>query len=492
MLKKSVNFIDDKLPCDLTQDQLLKKATQLLTPHIRRQLERQAPSTHRATLRILVLIVISTHFVLARFRSFSEVFGALRRTGLWFIPPINVSNSALFKRFSFFSCEAFIWLIRTLAPLVQKQAETFAKSHPAARLAPFADDVYCMDESVLDQIARKYFVRELPPKGTKELDSNPGRICALFNICSGLIHNVGFYDDPGENEKRHAREIAQELPAGGLLLFDLGYFAFPWFDWLTERFTFFISRMRKRTSYEVLHVFVDNELVRDRVIYLGKWKEKAAYPVRFVELYLEGEWWGYITNVLEPSMLPAHHLFMLYSQRWTIERLFFVLKEVLGLNRLRLCHLQGVKWQIWATVFGFQVAQSLRLELASKLEVEVDDLSWEHFFRGIECYYREAAGRTDKDVLDWMVLHHESLNLLKKKRKPERKVNGLPKGVEKSYTRRFAPLPEEICPREAENTGRRGGRREDREATEYHRKVLIGTSPRKRGKRKPRKNRKRN
>ena len=44
-----------------------------------------------------------------------------------------------------------------------------------------------------------------------------------------------FQPDPHQNEKVLARELVEELPAGTLVVADLGYFGFAWFDWLTDR-----------------------------------------------------------------------------------------------------------------------------------------------------------------------------------------------------------------------------------------------------------------
>ena len=45
-----------------------------------------------------------------------------------------------------------------------------------------------------------------------------------------------------------APDLVAELPAGALVLADLGYFSFPWFDDLTDAGHYWISRMRNPTS----------------------------------------------------------------------------------------------------------------------------------------------------------------------------------------------------------------------------------------------------
>ncbi len=68
--------------------------------------------------------------------------------------------------------------------------------------------------------------------------------------------------------------------------------------------------------------------------FLGVYETRAAYPVRLVELLIDGSWHGYLTNVLDPSQLSASQVWALYEQRWTIEMAFQIVKRVLGLASL--------------------------------------------------------------------------------------------------------------------------------------------------------------
>ena len=41
---------------------------------------------------------------------------------------------------------------------------------------------------------------------------------------------------------------------GGLAVFDLGWFGFPFFDELTAAGKFFVTRLREKTAYKVVEV----------------------------------------------------------------------------------------------------------------------------------------------------------------------------------------------------------------------------------------------
>ena len=49
---------------------------------------------------------------------------------------------------------------------------------------------------------------------------------------------------------------------------DLGYFGFAWFDWLTERGCHWLSRLRAKTSYKVIHTFYRRGDVFDGIVWL--------------------------------------------------------------------------------------------------------------------------------------------------------------------------------------------------------------------------------
>jgi hypothetical protein len=58
-----------------------------------------------------------------------------------------------------------------------------------------------------------------------------------------------------ELQSGYAGRASQGLSVGSLLLFDLGYFSFGFFDTLTQCKLWWVSRYRENTSYRIVHVF---------------------------------------------------------------------------------------------------------------------------------------------------------------------------------------------------------------------------------------------
>ena len=63
-----------------------------------------------------------------------------------------------------------------------------------------------------------------------------------------------YTEDAAANDKRFAAAIMAALPMGGLLVFDLGFFSFLWFDDFTDQQKFFVTRMRQKIAYRTVQV----------------------------------------------------------------------------------------------------------------------------------------------------------------------------------------------------------------------------------------------
>ncbi|MGH3850218.1 MAG: transposase, partial [Pseudonocardiaceae bacterium] len=178
-----------------------------------------------------------------------------------------------------------------------------------------------------------------------------------------------------DNEKEHALDMLACLAPGTLLLFDLGYFSFAWFDALTKGNYPWVTRLRELTTMVVMHTYYDDGSNWDKLVWLGIWDTQGAYLVRAVQVTYAGVTHRYVTNVLNPVVLPMGDLVGLYARRWDIERAFLLLKEWLGLRQLWSSKPQVILAQVWACLIVAQVIQSIRVQMAVVAGVEVADIS---------------------------------------------------------------------------------------------------------------------
>lgn len=148
-------------------------------------------------------------------------------------------------------------------------------------------------------------------------------------MASRLPWRVWYDDDPNAAEQRHWLDLLAAVPAGALLLFDLGYTNFSMFAQLTRAQVTWVTRAKKNLAYTVERVLAHSSTVRETLVAIGS--GEASQTVRLIELYFQGTWHRYLTNELDPLRLPAAYAVALYRQRWRIEDAFLIVKRLLGL-----------------------------------------------------------------------------------------------------------------------------------------------------------------
>jgi hypothetical protein len=241
-------------------------------------------------------------------------------------------------------------------------------------VVPWACQVLALDESTLDAVGR--WLPEL--RGVLPGDPRllAGRISALFDVRRQPWVRVEVWQEAVANCKLQARLMLEGLQAGTLLLFDRGYLSFPWFDELTDRGLFWISRYGNRVSMQIKHILYQGDGVLDAIVWLGAYRaDRAKYPVRLVQFYHRGQLHRYLSNVLDAQQLTLADIARLYARRWDIELAFCVLKEHLHLSQLWSAKWEVVQVQIWAGVLLAQLFHGLQVHLAAQEGVDPFDVS---------------------------------------------------------------------------------------------------------------------
>lgn len=305
----------------------------------------------------------------------------------WFYPRVAVSDEAVAQRLARAGTGPLEWLFGRIRDVLHARLAPYAET----RLAPFASEVVALDETTLDPVARQLpILRALPPGDDRLL---PGKLAGVFDIRRQLWRRILYHPDPHQNEKRGARALLTDLAHGALIVADLGYFGFAWFDDLTTRGFFWVSRLRAKTSYQVLHAFYQRGETFDGLIWLGTHRaDRARYAVRLVQFRTPRGLHRYVTNVLDPRCLPAGDCARLYARRWDIELAFNLIKTHLGLHLLWSSRTVLILQQVWAVLIIAQILQALRLEIAGRAGVDPFDVSLPLL---VEYLPRLAAGGQD-------------------------------------------------------------------------------------------------
>jgi Transposase DDE domain len=298
----------------------------------------------------------------------TELWRRLSQYGLWDYRRLAISDQAVYHRLARDGTQPLEELFAAVTALLADRLRPYAQHH----LAPFASGVYAVDSTTLDPLARR--LADLKDLSARERLA--GKLAGLFDVRRQQWVRLLDRAAAVENDKGSARDLVAELPTGSLLLFDLGYFAFRWFDELTDAGQWWVSRLRASTSYEIAHVCYEAGDTLEAIVWLGAHRaDRAKHAVRLVQFRQGGVVRRYITNVLDPHRLPMALVAELYARRWDFEMAAQLLKQHLGL-RLRWSSKRAVVLQqVWAVLIIAQIVQALRLEIAGRAGVDVFEVS---------------------------------------------------------------------------------------------------------------------
>lgn len=323
--------------------------------------------------RILPALALWAGLVVCVLRGFSsqlDLWRLLSLGQLWDYPRYPISDQAVYTRLAAGGTAPLEALFAQLSQVLAERLAPYA----ATDLAPFATEVMALDHSDLDPIARRLpALRAVPPGDAQLL---PGQLAGLFDLRRQQWRQVQYIEDPHQNEKVTARELIADVPRGSLLLCDLGFFGFEWFDDLTAQGRWYVSRLRSRTTFTVIHQYYAAHETFDGIVWLGAHRaDRAKHAVRLVRFRHQGRLHTYITNVLQPEILPLADLVRLYARRWDFELAANLIKQHLGLHLLWSAKPVIIQQQLWAVLLISQLLQALRLEIAGRAGVDPFEVS---------------------------------------------------------------------------------------------------------------------
>jgi hypothetical protein len=323
--------------------------------------------------RILPALTLWVGLVVCVARGFTSQ-SALHRLitvyGLWHLPRLALSDQAVYTRLAHGGLDPLARLFVQVRDLLA--ARLVAGATPP--LASFATAVVALDETTLDQVARTLPALRAVPNGDRRL--LPGKVAGLFDLRRQQWQQVLFRPDAQANCKGVARALVAGLARGTLVVADLGYFGFAWFDDLTDQGLWWVSRLRAKTSYTVLHVLIQTPDLVEAIVWLGAYRaDRGKHAVRLVQIRHGTRWHSYVTNVRDPRLAPPQLLDRVYARRWDIELAFLLVKQHLGLHLLWSAKDIVIQQQVWAVLILSQVLQALRREVADRAQVAVDDVS---------------------------------------------------------------------------------------------------------------------
>ena len=343
---------------------------------LQEQVERMEPARNkvkeRGRPRILPAMCLWAGVVVCVLRGWSSqlrIWRLLNNRGLWEYPQFPVTDQAVYKRLEQGGEEPLKQLFWQVSEVLRERLAPYAQP-----IASFASEVVVIDETTLDAVMRHLPILREVEDGSRQL--LPGKLAGVFDIRLQQWRYVEHIENPFENSKVAAPSLLEHIQRGALILMDLGFFSFAWFDRLTDEGYSWISRLRKKTSYEIMHTYYQQGETFDGLIWLGAYRaDRARHAVRLVTFKVGETSYQYITNVLNPAQLPLHDIAVLYARRWDIEMAFKLIKRELGLHLFWSAKTVVLLQQVWAVLLISQILHALQLEIAGRAGVDPFDVS---------------------------------------------------------------------------------------------------------------------
>jgi hypothetical protein len=365
------------------------------------------------SLPVLVALVLS--MIWRQVGSVRTLVQVLRHEGLLWTSPVQVSPQALTLRLRTVPADLFHRVLLDLLP--QMQARWAERTRPLPPEAAWARDhftaVLAVDGSTLDALLRK--VGLLRDRADVPL---AGRMLALLDVCSRLPRQLWYESNAAAHDQRAWPDILAAVPAGALLLFDLGFINFGMFAQLTLARITFVTRAKSNLAYQVVRPLHRTSHAWDAVVWIGRGADRQQ--VRLISVLHNGTWQRYLSNELNPRILPPEYAVALYSQRWRIEDGYAVVKRLLGLAYFWVGAENGVQLQLWATWLLYAVLVDLTDAVAAALDQPVAALSLEMLYRSLYFFTSAYQRGQATDVVLFLAAEARDLGILKRPRKRPR------------------------------------------------------------------------
>ena len=362
------------------------------------------------SLPVMVALVLS--MIWRQVGSVTTLTHLLHREGLLWTAPVRVSQQALSARLHSFPAALFRRMLDDLLPQMQgRWAERHRPLPPEVAWArEHFSAVLTADGSTLDALVRKVGL-------LRDREDTPlaGRMTALLDVCARLPRCLWYEPDAQAHDQRAWPQILTALPAGALLLFDLGYTNFGIFIQLTLAQVTFVTRAKSNLAHEGVRTLRRTCHVHDAIVWIGRGTERQQ--IRLISVLHNGTWQRYLTNELDAQVLPPEYAIALYYQRWRIEDGYAVVKRLLGLAYFWVGSANGVQLQLWATWLLYAVLVDLTDAVAEELNQPFAALSLEMVYRSLYFFTGAYQRGEASDVVLYLAAQARDLGILKRHRK---------------------------------------------------------------------------
>lgn len=295
---------------------------------------------------------------------------------LGLLPQVVASAESFFQKCKALSALFFTALYHRFVEQILPQAPR-QYAQEVGHLAESFSDVLIIDGSRLDKIAHRMKIL-----WAEKAAVLPGCLMVTYDLFRGFARQLWFHSDAAASEFKRATLAVECLREGTLLVGDRLYCSGKLFNLLALKKCFGLFRRAKTLSLKkkqlLERVRLDMGLREDWLVTAGA--GNAALELRLIRIKSGGKVYEAVTSVLDPDRLSAKDVVALYPLRWQVERLFYDLKVVLGLERFYAANPNAVAMQVYGAAMvhaAFRIAQA---DLARRIGIPAEELSTEKLF----------------------------------------------------------------------------------------------------------------
>lgn len=293
-------------------------------------------------------------------------------------PQVDASPAAFFQRCRGLRPAFFAEVFRLFtARLLDMAAPRYAA--PTAGIQARFATIVLIDGSRLDAIARR-----LKILWDERAVILPGCLLAIYDLGRGLCRALYFSADAAAGETTRAKAALRDLVPDSLVLGDRLYCSADFFAALTESQCWGLVRRHRPLSLRKLQCRRKRRYRGGRLeewrVQAGSGQRVAVQPLRYICWRQGRTCYELLTNVLEASRLSAEEALLLYPYRWSIERMFFDLKEVLNLKHFYAANPNAVAMQVYAAAIVYNALRLAQSEAAAVGGIDPEEISPAKFY----------------------------------------------------------------------------------------------------------------
>jgi len=167
--------------------------------------------------------------------------------------------------------------------------------------------------------------------------------------------------------KVHEATIAPSVPmeSGDVVVFDRGYNDFAWFKILVDKGVFFVTRLKKNTSYKIIERRPTHhkDIYSDQLIEFKGFYAHRDCPYRLRRIRSRDPQTGKIIVILTNNFSwSAKTIALIYKDRWQIELFFKAIKQLLKIKSFVGTSRNALLSQLWVALIAYLLLAYLKFK----------------------------------------------------------------------------------------------------------------------------------